>query len=141
MLLTVSTLCKATELFGHSRLITVSQEPLQALLGCVLYRHITAAGSSAISSYISGFFSFCSRLGSTRKKKLHKPRHHFFKSQMSILLIPRVCLCVENLLSRYSCKFGPKCHADRNLGIYLREGKGSFEQCKNIKKSDEKCIF
>lgn len=78
MLLTVSTLCKATELFGHSRLITVSQEPLQALLGCVLYRHITAAGSSAISSYTSGFFSFCSRLGSTRKKKLHKPRHHFF---------------------------------------------------------------
>lgn len=60
---------------------------------------------------------------------------------MSILLIPRVFLCVENLLSRYSCKFGPKCHADRNLGIYLREGKGSFEQCKNIKKSDEKCIF
>lgn len=57
---------------------------------------------------------------------------------MSILLIPRVCLCVENLLSRYSCKFGPKCHAYRNLGIYLREGKGS---CKTIKKTDEKCIF
>lgn len=125
MLLTVSTLCKATELFGHSRLITVSQKPLQALLGCVLYRHVTAAGSSAISSYTSGFFSFCSRLGSTRKKKLHKARHHFL-SQMSILLIPRVCLCVENLLSRDSCKFGPKCPTDRKPWHLFKGGKGVF---------------
>lgn len=126
MLLTVSTLCKATELFGHSRLITVSQKPLQALLGCVLYRHVTAAGSSAISSYTSGFFSFCSRLGSTRKKTSTKQDIIFFLSQMSILLIPRVCLCVENLLSRDSCKFGPKCPTDRKPLHLFKEGKGVF---------------
>lgn len=93
--------------------------------GCVLYRHVTAAGSSAISSYTSGFFSFCSRLGSTRKKT-PQTKTSFFLSQMSILLIPRVCLCVENLLSRYSCKFGPKCHTDRKPWHLFKGGKGVF---------------